>query len=190
MNSFAQRKIEMMLNNLEIVTKFLAVLIALIALVVNAYYSRLRFQHDQASRSISASEGLLNQWTSEEMRIAKTFILEELRQKFAPELGFSKLPVDAQNMVVPVSHLCDRIAMRMIFGEANEALLITMLGERLVHLWDTLQPYIEHERKHREGNSPGEYQVFFEAMAQKIKKMNISKLRHDYVKKYLKTRIA
>lgn len=160
------------------------VVFAAIALGVNAFFSYRRLVHDEHTRNLAATENLYNLWTDADMRSGMEFVEKELQQKYQSSLGFRDLPDEARRAVVSVSHICDRIAARVISGEANENAVATMLGAKLVQLWEIMQPYIEVERK-RPDSVASDLRGHFEAVAKKFKALNLPKLRKERVAKYL-----
>ena len=61
--------------------------------------------------------------------------------------------------------LCDEIGMRVIFGEANEKLVLTFIGERILILWDCLKPFMEKKRMQ---NPISDYQKYFEIFSSTV----------------------
>jgi hypothetical protein len=160
-----------------------ALLVASLALIVNAVFSILRYKHDKTSRNISSTMKLIEEWRSANARGAKDKITGSLAKNCDPLLGYTNLPVEYKTDVVTISHLCDEIATRVIYGEADERLILTFIGKRIITLWDVLEPYIENERKL---SGVHNYQAHFQALARKSKKMNLDKMIENKVNRFLR----
>ena len=72
---------------------------------------------------------------------------------------------DHRKAIQEVSHLCDEIALRVMWGEANEDELIAFLGSKLSGLWAVYEPLWLHIRSN-EGGDPL-HQAGFQAFAER-----------------------
>ncbi len=175
-------------EQIKVITLFLqtiALLIAAVSFLVGAVFSWLRYRHDSLSRNVAASLSLIREWRSSEMRAAKEFVRTGL-SKYDSSLGYSGLPDDVKDKVVGVSYLCDEIATRVIYGEADKTVIYVFIGDSMSRLWSSLEPYIITERNKIGGFSA--YQKHFEALVTvgKTKKSDIAKLRERNIATFTK----
>ena len=161
-----------------------ALIVAATALVVNFVFVILRYYHDKATRNIAVSARLIDQWVK--LRAEKTYIASRLHTDYPPGLGvygYSNLDKSPEHrdQVVAVSYLCDEIAARAIFKEANEQYIISFIGTRMLEMWEALEPYIKVEREHRQFPL---FQAYFEVFAARIRKSNPDRLIKSNLRGY------
>mgnify|MGYP003384681460 CR=1 FL=1 len=163
----------------------IGVFFAVVGLFVNAYYSRRRLIHDERSRNVAATESLLTQWTSKEMREGVEYILSSSWKEHDPKGGLSGLPSDIFPKVNHVTHICDRISARVIYGEADFSAVSTLIGSKMVELWKKLEPFIQAERSNPKTTTP-DLRCFFEAVACSFDQLDLPQERKKIVQVFAK----
>lgn len=125
-----------------------SVVVAVAALVANAYFSYRRMRHDDASRNLTMS-ALIREWREKDTQKAVAFVRDELARTY-PEpsrVGYSRIPDEVhRSSVYRVSHLCDEIAARTILGEADARFVMLFLGTAIARIEEALHPYLIAER--------------------------------------------
>ncbi|MCI5137962.1 MAG: hypothetical protein D3922_06020, partial [Candidatus Electrothrix sp. AR1] len=141
-----------------------------IGVVISFYYNTKQLEANNKASNIGVSISLLQEWRDEnftlQRRRARDY-LNELSQKGI--VDFTELSDEKKKELDKVTHLCDEIACRVIWKEANEEMIIAFLGSALIDIWQAYEPYILHERKSKKFPL---YQSYFEALVTKIKVSN------------------
>jgi hypothetical protein len=160
------------------------VVVAAAALAVNSAFLWARYQHDKASRNISASMKLVEEWRSLGGRKARASIRQNLSGVNKPSAsgGISGLKDDLRDDVKTVAYLCDEIGARVIYGEADPMLINAFLGHSITKTWNVLEPYILAERKIY--NFPL-FQSHFEALAKKTSAKKIDKNTRTRIRRHV-----
>ncbi len=117
------------------------------------------------------------------MREARITVFKDLKINYRGEMGLDGLPAEIKNKVALATHLCDEICMRIVGGEADEALLVGFIGTRLVELWSVLKPFIE---THRKTVGPSDSHAYFEAFAIKYESFDFVKARAEKIQLFQK----
>jgi hypothetical protein len=154
------------------VVQAVGILITAFALFINAYFSYRRLIHDEKSRNISASEPLLNQWTSAQMQEGIFFVVTRLRKEHSPTEGLSSLPSEDFKKVNYVTQVCDRIGARVVYGEAHYETVAALIGSKIIELWKILEPYIKVDRAAKDSAAP-DLRCFFEAIACSFQRLDL-----------------
>jgi hypothetical protein len=166
------------LDDFQIILGTSSAVIATVSLIITAFFSWKRYQHDVMSRNVSATISLIKEWRSLEMREARIAVFKVLKPNYGGELGLDRLPPEIKNKVALITHLCDEICMRVVGGEADESLIVGFIGTRVVELWVVLKPFIS---THRVEVGPSDSHAYFEAFASKYENFDFVKARAEKI---------
>lgn len=150
------------------------------ALVMSLVFGLKSHRNQMIAANIAATTGLMNEWREFSKTRAVHNAESYLRKAGATALREHGLEAiqgntetesqDYRDTVRKVSHLCDEIALRVMWDEANEDELIAFLGSRISGLWVLYEPLWQHVRE-REGGDPL-HQAGFQAFAERSFRKN------------------
>lgn len=103
---------------------------------------------------------LTQEFRSTDFQQAEEYILSQLAEEASPEVGTSGLPADAKHAATTVNSLFISFGAYIVFGLADEKIVVSLFGYRADRLWRVLEPYVMAERALR-GND-NNYCNFFE----------------------------
>jgi hypothetical protein len=153
-------------------------IVSILSLVVAALASIVAIRQTEVSKEghlVPALVPLLDEFRSVEFRNKHRYVLERLQQDYDPhKTGFSGLPDEVKDQVIPISHYFDNVGIFIAFGWIDDDLVLSYMGNAINSTWTTLAPYILEERRRREDY---DYECFFEHIAGLIRKRPPSEIR-------------
>jgi hypothetical protein len=97
---------------------------------------------------------------------AQEYILNQLPVEHTAECGWRGLPQQVRDKVNTIGLFYDDLGKLVAHGIVGESLVIGSYGEPIVHLWDTLAPYVYKERQ----SCTPHFWVYFEDLAARTAK--------------------
>jgi hypothetical protein len=143
----------------------ISTLISTAAFAVSIIVSRRQLSSAKNSQSITVMLSMLGEYREEAMVQARRSVFRHLGSETAapPTTGFSDIPKEARTAAVTISHFFDNVGLLVAHGLVPADPLISFFGAGAIQLWQTLEPYIECERRTRGSDY---YQAYFESFAE------------------------
>lgn len=171
----------------------LALLVSIGALAVAVLFGWKSHRNQVIAANIAATTGLMKEWReltrTRAVNDAETYLRKAgptaLREQGLDAIqGKTKAEsLKHRNTVRKVSHLCDEIALRVMWEEANEDELIAFLGARLSMLWPLYEPLWEHVRELKGGDPL--HQAGFQAFAERSYRKNPAAVEAMRINRFL-----
>jgi hypothetical protein len=143
-----------------------ALIFSLIAIAVSLFTALKQATLMRHANALPVTIDLVREFRAPEFKKSYYYVTQELTGQQAPSLGY-RLPNDAAERVIAVSHFWDNLGLLVRFGIVNEQLIIAFMGSPILRSWVALEPYIRAERAMRVSGQQGsdDYQEFFEHLA-------------------------
>ena len=112
-------------------------------------------------------------------RAERYFILTDL-SRFEPSNGVWALPDAEREKVLRVLHYLDHLGLLVDQKLADEEVIGVFIGDAIISLWQSLEPYVRAERAKRERDRRGpdtQYQLYFEDLAVRMSELDLPKIR-------------
>ena len=77
------------------------------------------------------------------------YVVNNLAKDHSPELGFAGLPEEARTAATSLVTFFNVLGSFLIFGMADESVIVPLFAYRASQAWDALEPYIRRERQAR-----------------------------------------
>jgi hypothetical protein len=108
-----------------------------------------------------------------EIEASRRFVFRELAQRNNPALGITRLDEESRKHVVAVCHYLDHLGFLVDSSVVKREAIAGLLGESVLRCWKDLRPFIEAERRERDG----EYAQYFENLAAEVLEADPKKVR-------------
>jgi hypothetical protein len=89
------------------------------------------------------------------------------------------LPDADREKVLRVLHYLDHLGLLVDQKLADEKSIGGFIGDAIINLWQSLEPYIRAERAKRQRERPddAQYQLYFEDLAARMSKLDLPEIR-------------
>jgi hypothetical protein len=128
------------------------------------------------ANSLPVVLNLLNEFT--ETRAERYFIINDL-SRFEASNGVWGLPDAEREKVLRVLHYLDHLGLLVDRKLADEKAIGGFIGDAIINLWQSLEPYVRAERANRKRERQGrdaQYQLYFEDLAARMRKLDLPEI--------------
>lgn len=148
-----------------------SLLIALTAVCVAVWQVRASSKNSELSNALPIVSEIMHEWRSSDFRSDVLYIIEHSPRDKRGK-GFGSLSIRWRDRAYRVCYFFDYVGVLASLGIVSDELVISMMGTRIIQIWQVLEPYIERERQFRaetypQGVPPG-FLVYFEHIVTRI----------------------
>lgn len=153
------------------IVNLVSLFIALIAVGVAIWQVRASDRSSERSNALPIVSEIMHEWRSTQLRSDVAYILDHTPQGKGEE-GFNSLPSRWRDRAYRVCYFFDYVGVLASLGIISDELVISIMGTRIVQVWQKLEPFIGQERQYRAktyppGVPPG-FLVYFEHIVTRV----------------------
>ena len=153
------------------IVNFASLLIALTAVCVAIWQVRASSKSSELSNALPIISEIMHEWRSSDFRSDALYIIAH-SPKGKEGNGFGSLPTRWRNRAYRVCYFFDYVGVLASLGIISDELVISMMGTRIMQIWQVLEPYIARERRFRAETYPPDvppgFLVYFEHIVARV----------------------
>lgn len=131
-----------------------ALAISVLALVVSVIFGARQIAHMRNSTYVPVLIDLLAQFRSLEFNDNYRFVCTSLPLDHDPQAGISGLPGDVRARIYDVAYFYQLFAALASLGVLRDRDVIAVLRDRIVRVWDAIEPFVVVERASPQPTGP------------------------------------
>lgn len=131
-----------------LIVSLVSILLALAAVSVSAWQVQASLRSADKSNALPVISEAFGQWRSPELNDALRRLLRASRKDLSVR-RFEALPRQLRQDAYQVCMFFDYLGTLVLYDIVSEDIIIGTMGSRLMQVWITMKPLIDHERQYR-----------------------------------------
>jgi hypothetical protein len=136
-----------------LIVSLVSILLALAAVSVSAWQVRVSLRSADKSNALPVVSEAFYQWRSPDFNDALRRLIRATERELSVR-RFDALPRQLRQDAYQVCMFFDYLGTLVLYDIVSEDIIIGTMGSRLMQVWITVKPLIDHERKYRRDTYP------------------------------------